>query len=536
MGWSKPQFSLRSFLWYHAAMVEQEPPHRVAVHQGSGWRPGWDALLLAVLLIARLRINGLAEATLFEHFENVTRHSLLGRLLSDRAEAAFGPWFGDPIALLLAGLSLAALLAYLLLDLRTNRAASLPSTTTSRSTDLPAAAALESTRHSGVPATNPPTTNPPVDRLKLLLLWLIIALTVLAPTVKLILLRHENLPHSYSHDGGVIQTEAAIDFFLAGRNPYLEDYRATPMAEWGLPEFRTALDHYPYLPWTFVFSAPFQALSNGLLGWYDQRFVYLLVFIAGLILAGRLAPASRPAWRLGLLMLLGLNPIMGLDLIFGQNDLFVWAWIVLALWLLARTFGPLPIDRSSLTINRSHFWLAALAFGLACASKPTAWFMAPFFALLLVRDRVTTWRDIPAALPTLLGRGWPALAAFLLLLGPYLLWDANALVDDVWRWAAGTAATHYQIWGWGASNFVLAFGGLSSRFDYWPFWILELAVTLPLLLWLGWRQTRFNRLGVACWHYGLLLLAFLYVSRFLNENYLGYIVAFLALGYFAADE
>ena len=35
-----------------------------------------------------------------------------------------------------------------------------------------------------------------------------------------------------------------------------------PMAEWGIDEFRTALYHYPYLPWTFLFSAPFKLLSD----------------------------------------------------------------------------------------------------------------------------------------------------------------------------------------------------------------------------------------------------------------------------------
>ncbi len=475
-------------------------------------RPGWDALLLAVLLLARLRINSMAEASLFEHFENVTRHSLLGRLLSDQAEAAFGPWFGDPIALLLAALSLAALLVYLMIDL----------------------AAVDRPRQQQPKSAT--------QRAKLALLWLIIAGTVLLPTLKLALLRHENLPHSYSHDGGVLQTEAAIDFFLSGRNPYSEDYRETPMAEWGLPEFRTALDHYPYLPWTFVFSAPVKLASDALLGWYDQRFVYLLVFVAALILATRLAPASRPRWRLALLMLLGLNPLMGLDLIFGQNDLFVWAWIVLALWFLARALAstahrsPPTVHRSPLTVHPSAFWLPSLFFGLACASKPTAWFMAPFFALLLAWDQIASWRDIPRAIPTMLRRGWPALAAFALLVGPYLLWNADALIDDVWRWAAGSAAIHYQIWGWGASNFVLAFGGLASRFDSWPFWILEVAVALPLLLWLGWRQARRNTIAAACWHYALLLFGFLYVSRFLNENYLGYLLAFLAMGYLVGED
>lgn len=469
---------------------------------------GWDALLLAVLLIARLRINSLAEATLFEHYSNVTHHSLLGRLLSDQAEAAFGPWFGDPIALLLAALSLGALLVYLIVDL--------------------AATTGQTNRE--------PTPPRWAARSKTVLVWAIIALTVLAPALKLLLLRHENLPHSYSHDGGVIQTEAAIDFFLAGRNPYVEDYRNTPMAEWGLPEFRTALDHYPYLPWTFVFSAPFKGLSDRLLGWYDQRFVYLLVFVVGLALAARLAPASRPRWRLALLMLLGLNPIMGLDVIFGQNDLFVWAWIVLALWLLRRQSQAAGRGGQSQRRRDLAFFLPAVAFGLACASKPTAWFMAPFFALLLVRDEVHEWRDILPALPSMLRRGWPALAVFVLLLAPYLVWDASALVDDVWRWAAGTSATHYQIWGWGASNFVLAFGGLTSRFDPWPFWAPELLITLPLLLWLGWRQARLNRLNAATWHYALLLFGFLYASRFLNENYLGFILAFLAMGYFVHEE
>lgn len=470
------------------------PDHPRPVAPG---RPGWDALLLAILLVARLRINTLAEATLFQHYENVTSHSWLGRLLSDQAEAAFGPWFGDPIALLLTAASLAALLLYLVVDL----------------------AAADRGKGRGS------------YRLKLALVWAIVALTVLAPTVKLVLLRHENLPHSYSHDGGVIQTEAAIDFFLAGRNPYVEGYRSTPMAEWGFPEFRTALDHYPYLPWTFVFSAPFKLASDALLGWYDQRFVYLLLFVAGLLRAVRLAPADRPRLRLGLLMALGLNPIMALDLIFGQNDLFVWAWVVVALALLPLPLRSPTADRSPGAGRRAL--LAALAFGLACASKPTAWFMAPFFALLLVADRVSSLRDLPAALPTLLRRGWPAMAAFALLVGPYLLWDADAFVDDVWRWAAGTAETHYQIWGWGASNFVLAFGGLSSRFDYWPFWVPELLVSAPLLAWLAWRQARRNHLAAACWHHALLLFAFLYVSRFLNENYLGYILAFLALGYAA---
>jgi len=290
-----------------------------ARHPRRPRRAGWDSLLVAVLVLALLQITGLAEqAALPTRVQDVLRHPILGSLLPPAGMAAMGdsgPRPGDPIGLLLVALSLLLLLAYLLFDL------ALPDLWRSR--------------------------------VKAVVLAGLLATVVFLPMTKLILLRQGSGPASYTHDGGVIQTEATLRYLFEGKNPYIEDYLNTPMAEWGISRYRTALYHYPYLPWTFVFSAPVKLASDALLGWYDQRFVYLLVFVAALILATRLAPASRPRWRLALLMLLGLNPIMGLDLIFGQNDLFVWAWIVLALWLLARTLGPLTINRSPLTIN--HF-------------------------------------------------------------------------------------------------------------------------------------------------------------------------------------
>ena len=111
-----------------------------------------------------------------------------------------------------------------------------------------------------------------------------------------------------------------------------------------------------------------------------------------------------------------------------------------------------------------------------------------------------------------------------------------AFYDDVWRWSNGQGDTGYQIWGWGASNFVLAFGLVSDRFAQWPFWTLEALVGVPLLIWFLYRQLRANTLANACWHYGLLLLGFFYASRFLNENYLGYILAFLAIGALSAGQ
>ncbi len=50
------------------------------------------------------------------------------------------------------------------------------------------------------------------------------------------------------------------------------------------------------------------------------------------------------------------------------------------------------------------------------------------------------------------------------------------------------------------------------------------------MLALLWRQIRENTAARALWGYALFLSVFFFVSRFLNENYLGYLVALLTLG------
>ena len=455
--------------------------------------PGWDALLLAILVFALLQIVGLAESgVLPTRIVDVLRHPLLGNLLPAAGEAALGdvgPRPGDPIGLLLFALTLACLLAYFLTDLG--------------------------------------LSGPWRMRIKWLLLSGIILTALLLPSAKLILLRQQSGPASYTHDGGVIQTEAAIRYLIEGKNPYQEDYTATPMAEWGFSRYRTALYHYPYLPWTFLFSAPFYLVGQTM-GAYDQRWVYLLLMVVALALAPRLV--QHPRAKLALVASLALNPIMALDLIFGQNDSFTLCWLIFSLvsW---QAWQARP------THNRWALWLSAILFGLACASKPTAWFLAPFYALLLVHDRLQreepSWANLMRAIPAMLHRGWPALLAVALIVGPYALWNPYALYEDVWRWSSGQGETGYQIWGWGASNFVLAFGWVSDRFGQWPFWVTEVSVALPILLWFVRRQQRAPTLSNACWHYGVLLFAFFYASRFLNENYLGYILAFLAIGVFS---
>ena len=126
----------------------------------------------------------------------------------------------------------------------------------------------------------------------------------------------------------------------------------------------------------------------------------------------------------------------------------------------------------------------------------------------------------------------PAYLVCAALLLPYLVWDGWSFYDDVWRWSNGQGETGYQIWGWGASNFVLAAGWVPDRFAQWPFWLLEWHCGAGAGVVHG-APVSSNTLAAACWHYGIFLLVFFYFSRFLNENYLGYMLAFWAIGLFS---
>ncbi len=455
----------------------------------------FDVLLLFVLVIARVRIDTLADRLVApRRVELIQRIPVLGSLLPQKSLDLLHHWMTDPISLLLITVTFCLLILYVFFDIWQGIS--------------------QKRRYQA----------------KLAIVICIVFTTVVAFSVFSILLRQVEGPASFTHDGGVIQTEETIKYILAGKNPYVEDYVDTAMADWGI-EFRTALDHYPYLPWTFLFSAPFHLVSQATLGWYDQRFVYLLLFIVTLFLAPRLA--RDHSQRLCLVMVLGLNPIMGNDIIFGQNDVFILAWIVFSVYFLTR--------------GRLTWSLVML--GLACASKPTAWLLIPFYLLYLVRREGSA---LSAARPersrriggfsrgddiwllglSLLRKTVPLILVLALLLLPFALWDFNALYDDVWRWSSGTAEISYQITGWGLANLVLALGLVESRLDYFPFWILELLVCLPLFLFLLWRQWKRNTVNSMVYYYGFLTLVFSYTSRFLNENYLGYILALLALAFF----
>ena len=314
-------------------------------------RPSIDTLLLFVLLVARVRIDTLAQwATIPTEMLQADVARLVGdwwpasslALLADRQTT-------DPVTLAFISLAFGLLLVYLVIDAFGQR---LRATT--------------------------------VYRIKMGLVYAMVVLLVFGQAILFIGLRHITEPTAYTHDGGVIQTEVTIDYLLSGVNPYVADYVDTPMAAWGT-EYRTALYHFPYLPWTFLFSAPFHLVSQATLGWFDQRFVYLVLFALTLVLAQSLARGQIE--KLVAVMVIGLNPILASDIIFGQNDSFVLFWILLALIVAHLTaiawYGLVRRDPLALSMFTGRKVVSAKPVGDRPLAAACAWAVAAGVYLLL---------------------------------------------------------------------------------------------------------------------------------------------------------
>jgi hypothetical protein len=351
---------------------------------------------------------------------------------------------------------------------------------------------------------------------KLTLVMLAVAVAVLFPAVSMMVMRQSTRPELYVQDGA-LQTELALEYLLEGRNPYTEDYRDTPLAAWewdgareGVAE-NPALYHNVYLPFTFLLSLPFYAVLKQATGWYDQRIVYLLLFFGAFWPVAR--HAAQRERKLGLLILFGLNFFIAPYTAWGGNDSLVLFCLVMSSYLLMQ-------DRLG---------LSALSLGLACASKHTAWLFVPFFVTYV-------WVKAPAGERLrAMGKIYPLVVVPVLLILPFVLWDASAFLDDTLLYMSGSTAASYPIRGLGIGSLLLAFGVIGDKTAYFPFSLLQLGFCLPLLVFLLRRQVASNNVR-QCWlGYGLLLLTFGFFSRFLNHTLLGVAITAIGMGLLAEE-
>lgn len=343
----------------------------------------------------------------------------------------------------------------------------------------------------------------------------LILFLVIVPTIGAIYLRQVHGPTSYVHDNPV-QIEAAVNFLSQGKNPYRENYTATPLAQWNNGYINEhlqnpALYHVIALPGHLLTSLLLMLPSKALFGFYDERFLYLIAYIAMLILASRLGQTSEQ--RLRSIILLGLNPLIIQFFIFGRNDVLIFTALLAAFYMLVK--------------RRSN--LAAILFGLACTIKLFALAFAPLFlTVLIARQSDGTWRQrLRQSLKPLLLFA----VTFLFITLPFVIWDAPSFYDDVVRYPNGTSATSYPVAGIGLAKILLDLGVIRSATDYYPFWIFQLVLVLPLLIWFIPRLARRPKVSLMIFTGTFVLFVGLYVSRFMSDNYFSLISLLLLSGY-----
>lgn len=330
-------------------------------------------------------------------------------------------------------------------------------------------------------------------------------------------------PVSFAHDGGVLQTEAAVRFMLHGVSPYSADYHGTGMEEgvdsrpelWkglGFDE-NPAFKFYPYPPFTLVLSAPFYVIWKALFGWYDQRILHILALIA-LAVIGYKLPKS-PKWKLPMMSLLILSPISALFFILGMND-------ILCLTFLMASF---------LTLTNDRYAASGVLLGLACGLKQFAWIMVPFYLVYL-------YAQLPEGetpkLKRLMTLSWPLFASAGIVLLPFFIWDPKGFIHSLIT--AQSTIYPFRSSSLGFSNFLILFHWIDSYRDRFPAYLYYIVFVLPVMLHgLKMLIIRKSMPTMIVW-YTVTLFLFLFFSRNFAHNYLGFLVAMIGTVYALEDK
>lgn len=284
------------------------------------------------------------------------------------------------------------------------------------------------------------------------------------------------LPPLLANDGTSLDTNAAITL-TQGHNPYTDSsiiqvaQRFSIQANWTTPlrvgQFANQLDYpsmdrlksvfaadlkagqapefeskvsYPAL--SFLILVPFALLKD-----YNVLPFFLLSYLLLVAIAWKVTrPQMRP-W----VLLLALANIPMWSSVYGSNlDIFIILLVVLA-WLL-----------------RDARWSSALFFGLALAGKQTAWFLIPFYLILIGRQY--GWKEA-------LGRMSIATVIALLINLPFMLWNFHA-------WLAGVLAPVADpMFPTGVGIIALSTAHVLPYFPTWLYTCLEAGAMLVMFGW-----------------------------------------------------
>lgn len=333
------------------------------------------------------------------------------------------------------------------------------------------------------------------------------------------IVRHETAPIYGVHDI-ILQQEAAIRYFVHGKNPYKETYFGTPMQQWHYSdtEVNPALYHFVMEPMYLLLPLPFYTLSNHLIGYFDGREVLWLLF-GGVLLLSFFIPKDNEQKRL-LVTLLAFNPAMLGYTLEGRSDMFGYFFLLLAVFLLQK---------------KRLFW-AGIILAISFLVKQSSWPIFPLYFVYLLKMGWLETKIITARLLTLAKNLGGFLIVFVGVSLPFYLWDKKAYLDSTINYLSGNTSHSYPISGYGFGMVLHQFGFIKDVHMYYPFQLWQLGIGLPVLaalIYFLWKKTTVQMLLI---YYSLFLFVFWYFSRYFNNSHVGYISMVLISAYFWPKE
>ncbi len=343
--------------------------------------------------------------------------------------------------------------------------------------------------------------------LKHSLLWVLIVVVIGSAYISAIIVRHQTSP-IYNINDIIIQQESAIRFLLHGKNPYAITYFGTPLEKWNYSdtELNPALYHFVMQPFYLLFATPFYLFFGHIVGFFDGRIPLLFLFFVLLVMADKLV--KERSKKLEFLILLAFNPATLGYFLEGRDDIFMFTFLFTALFLL----------------HKKKDLLAGIFMALAFSIKQSAWPLFPFYFVYLYFKNKNLKKTIISLIPFA--------ATFSVIVLPFFFWNPNAYLSSTIFYLSGNTAHSYPISGYGLGALLNQLGFIKDVHSYYPFWLWQLLIGLPFLIWLVNWQKKENSISRLIIVYGLFLFVFWYLSRYFNNSHLGYLSMIFITAYF----
>lgn len=334
-----------------------------------------------------------------------------------------------------------------------------------------------------------------------------------------LIVRHQTAP-VYGVNDIIVQQEAAIRYFVHGKNPYKETYFGTPVESWHYSDtqINPALYHFVMEPGYLLIPLPFYTLSNHLIGYFDSREVLWLLF-AGLLIVAYCVPKEMENKRL-LVTLLAFSPATLPYVLEGRSDVFGYFFLFVTFFLLWK---------------KKFFW-SGIFLAISFLIKQSSW---PIFPLYFFFLSSTAWNQYGKVSKTV----WfllKNLSVFAILFvgvsAPFYLWDTSAYIASTISYLSGTTAHSYPISGYGFGMVLNQLGFIKDVNAYYPFTLWQIGIAGPiaaLLSWYLWKKPSVQKLIL---YYAIFLFVFWYFSRYFNNSHVGYISMVLITAYFWPKE